>query len=250
MQPVFILSGEASGARALADILNGNGLACLASAFDIANPAPFALGHFLRSRNVGAADLIAGPDEVLDEYLSFVAGLVRAEHFCLEVGHDRMHVFSGRSSSPGQPPRLAGLIRQRQYRVVYLSRRRTFLQAALQQLAESREGQPATAQFVFDIERSQQQMRQLDRLSRQMGMWFRGYDRFHGLAQEAVFEAGLVSDTGARLLETIFDRPIANRAPSLPLDEPDLRAVVANGGEVLAAFAESPQAREVREVLG
>ena len=258
MQPVFMVAGEASGARQLADILNGNGLACLGAAFDVDTPYDYAFGRFLRSANVGAAELIAAPDEVLDEYLSYCAGLVRAERFCLELGHHCMHLFNGGTWMYGQRPHLIDYLRQRRYRVVHFIRRRLFEHAVRLQMAGDGDEPPATAPesravvgpFTLDIARCERDMRRLARLSTSMTAWFKGHDGYHDLALEAVFEAGMVSDSGAGLLEGIFDRPIASRVPSLRLEHHDIGRLVANAGEVMAAFADGPQAGEVRDLLG
>jgi hypothetical protein len=253
MRPVFILSGPASGVRELGDVLNGNGLACLASAFDIANPAEYGLGHFLRHCNVGAAELIAAPLQLLDDYLSHCAGLIRAERFCLEVHDDVMHIFNGGSWLLGQPPRLMGYIRERHYGVVHFSRRQPFVQALMRQMAEAgqaRSPEVASASFALDIRRCEQQIRLLEQFDRLMAAWVRGYDGFQRLTYEAVFEAGMVSDSGARLLEAMFDKPIVNRAPRLPVEHHDFRHLVSNAGDVIAAFADGPLAAEVHAVLG
>jgi hypothetical protein len=253
VQPVFIFSGPASGARALGDVLNGNGLACLGQPFDIANPAGYGLGHFLRSCAVGADELIASPDQVLGDYLSFCAETVRAERFCIEVRHDLMHIFNGRSCLFGQRPRLIDYIREHRYEAVHLARRQVFVQVLLRQLGERCPAPPndkAMAPVALDIRQCEQHIKQLERAGQLMAAWFRDYDRFHDLAHEAVFEAGAVSDGGAALLEAMFGKPVANRAPSLPVAHHDFRRLVANAGEVVAALAEGPRADEVRAVLG
>jgi hypothetical protein len=258
MQPVFIVAGKASGARRLADILNRNGLACLGAAFDVDTPYDYAFGRFLRSANVGAAELIAAPDEVLDEYLGYCAGLVRAERFCLELGYHCMHLFNGGTWMPGQRPRLIDCLRQRRWRVVHFTRRQVFEHAVRLQMPGAGDGLPpaapegtaAAVPFTLDIARCERDMRWLARLSTWMTAWFKGHDGYHDLAYEAVFEAGMVNDSGAGLLEAIFGLAIANRAPQLALEHHDYRRLIANAGEVTAAFAGGPQAREVRDLLG
>ena len=248
MQPVFIVAARASGVRELAAILNGNGLACLTSAFDIGNPYDYAFGQFLRRANVGAAELIATPDQVLDDYLSHCATLVRVERFCLELRHHAMHLFNGRAWLFGARPHLVPYLRRRQYRVVHFRRRGVFEHSVRLQMPEA-PGQGEVPAFNLDIARCERDLNLLKRLSHTMANWFDGYDRYHELAAEAVFEAGVVGDSGARLLEGLFDIPIANRTPPLPLAHHDFARLVGNAKEVLAAFAEGPHASEAAAVL-
>lgn len=248
MQPVFIVAARASGARELAHILNGNGLACLTSAFDIDNRYDYAFVQFLRRANVGAAEFIASPDRVLDDYLSHCAALVRAERFSLELRHHAMHLFNGHHWLFGQRPHLVSYLRERNYPAVHFRRRGLFEHSVRLQMPETDE-QGETPSFNLDIERCQRDLRLLEHMSKWMANWFKGYDRYHELASEAVFEAGVVSDSGARLLESLFDIPIANRTPPFPLAHHDLARLVNNAEEVLAAFAEGPHAGEVAAVL-
>ncbi len=248
MQPVFIVASEASGGRELAGVLSANGVALLAAAFDIENRYDYSFAHFLRSANVGAAELIATPDQVLDDYLSECADLVRDECFCLDVHPHFMHIFNGRSSVFGQRPNLVVYLRQRQFRVVQFGRRSLFEQAVRRQIPGVEPGQQSPG-FALDIKRCERDLRLLEHDRPRMANWFQGYDRFYDVAHGAVFEAGTVSDSGARLLEAIFDRPIANRTPPLPLQHHDLSRLVSNAAEVVAAFADSPQAEAARALL-
>ncbi len=248
MQPVFIVAAKASGARKLANILNGNGLACLTSAFDIDNPYDYAFGQFVRRANVGAAELIASPDQVLDDYLSHCAALVRAERFCLELRHHSMHLFNGRAWVFGQRPHLVPYLRQHKYRVVHFRRRGVFEHSVRLQMPEAA-GQGEVPAFNLDIPRCERDLNLLKRMSNMMTNWFDGYDRYHELAAEAVFEAGVVSNSGVRLLERLFDVPIANRTPPLPRAHLDFAHLIGNAKEVLAAFAEGPYASEAAAVL-
>jgi len=60
----------------------------------------------------------------------------------------------------------------------------------------------------------------------------------------------VVSEPGARLLESLFDIPIANRTPPLPLAHHDFADRVGNAKEVMAALADGPNAREAAALLG
>jgi len=249
MQPVFIVAAKASGARELAAILNGNGLACLTAAFDTNNPYAYAFGQFLRRANVTATELIATPDQVLDDYLSHCATLVRAERFCFEQGYRSMHLFNGRAWQFGQPPHLVPYLRRRRYHVVHFRRRGRLEHTVRLQMPETAAEGDAAA-FDLDMERCERDLRMLERMSNWMTIWFRGYGRYHELACEAVFEAGVVSDSGARLLEALFDIPIAKRTLPLPLAHHDLARLVGNAKDVLAAFADGPYGSEAAALLG
>jgi len=249
MQPVFIVAARASGVRELASILNGNGLACLTAAFDFANHYDYAFAQFLRRANVGAAELITAPDQVLDDYLSHCASLVRAERFSLELRHHSMHLFNGRAWQFGHQPHLVTYLRQRQFRVVHFRRRNVFEHSVRLQMAQNvGEGEAPAANL--DIGRCKRDLDLLKRTSKWMTSWFQGYDRYHDLAWEAVFEGGAVSDAGVRLLESLFDIPLANRTPPLPLVHHDLARRIGNAEEVMAALADSPHAREAAALLG
>lgn len=249
MQPIFIVAAKASGARELATILNGNGLACLTAAFDIDNRYDYGFGQFLRRANVGAAEIIATPDQVLDDYLSHCAALVRAERFSLELRHHSMHLFNGSAWLFGQRPRVVSYLRQRQFHVIHL-RRRNLVEHSVRLQMPQTSGKGEARPFRLDIKRCERDLRALGQISKWMASWFQDYDRYHELAAEAVFEAGAVSDSGARLLESVFDIPIANRAPPLPLTHHDFAYLIGNAKEMMAALADGPHAGEVAALLG
>jgi len=257
MQPVFILSFAASGTPALVAVLNANGVTCLGAAFDIDNRYEYALAHFLESRNVGAAELIAAPGAVLDEYLTYCAELVRSERFCVDVDTDFVHLFNGRAFSPGQRPRLADFIRERQFRTVHFSHRGVFEQAVRLQLRQDFQTGPGAAgaagrvgePFILNIARCERQLRLSAGIVKRMEAWFEGDENHVDVAYEDVFEQDCVSGAGVSLLESLFGCEIADRtlhgtAPGA------LDGLVGNAGEVIEAFAGGPYAEEVQRVLG
>jgi len=167
MQPVFIVAAKASGARELAHILNGNGVACLTAAFDIDNRYDYALGQFLRKANVGAAEFIASPDQVLDDYLSHCATLVRAERFSFELRHHSIHLFNGRAWQFGEQPHLVSYLRQRQFCVVHFHRRNLFEHSVRLQMPQTAGGGETPA-VNLDIRRCERDLKLLERTSNLM----------------------------------------------------------------------------------
>jgi len=255
MQPVFILSSEASGTPALVQVLNANGVTCLGAAFDIDNRYEYALAHFLESRNVGAAELIAAPDAVLEEYLTYCAELVRSEHFCLDVDIDFVNLFNGRAFSIGQRPRLADFIRERQFRVVHFSHRGVFEQAVRLQLRQDARTAPGAAgtasrnsePFVLNIPQCARRLQLSAGIAKRMEAWFKGYENQAELIYEDVFEQDRVSEAGAGLLGGLFGCEIADR--TLHGAGAGAIGLVSNAAEVIEAFAGSPYAEEVQRVL-
>ncbi len=262
MQPVFILSSGASGTSALVEVLNANGMTCLGAAFDIDNRYEYALAHFLESRNVGAAELIAGPDPVLDEYLTSCAELVRNARFCLDVDVDFMHLFNGRANSFGQRPHLVDYIRERQFRSVHFSRRGVFAEAVRLQLPHRLGANPKAAgaasgalePFNLNIQLCERHMHRSAAAAKRMETWFRGDEAHADLAHEDVFDEDGVSEAGASLLARLFGGDITDRSlhsSASTAGAPDgLDGRVGNARDVIEAFAGGPYAEEVQQVLG
>ena len=255
MQPVFILSFAASGTPALVKVLNANGVTCLGAAFDITNRYEYGLAHFLESRNVGAAELIATPDAVLDEYLTYCAELVRSERFCLDVDTDFVHLFSGRAFALGKRPHLADFIRERQFRIVHFSHRGGFEQAVRLQLRHDPRASPEAAAagragepLILNIAHCERQLRLSAGIAKRMEAWFAGYANRVELIYEDVFEQDCVSEAGASLLESLFGCEIADR--SLQGSAAGAIGLVSNAREVIKAFAGTPYAEEVQRLLG
>jgi hypothetical protein len=258
MRPTFIIARRRGGSDALGEILRLNGLTFFDDALDVQNPRDYSLGSFLRGCNVGAAELLATPDVILEEYLCWCEDRAGSDRFCVESKDDVLHVFNGGAWAHGQRPNFVHHIRDHHYPLVFLVRRQVFRQALEVLMLEAAGGHgpgpgetmPSPAPFAVDVRRCQALMKRAADTAALMGRWFRRHPAYHEIIFEDVFADDAVSESGAARLEEVFGTRLVSRVCTIRSSRLDLRNLVTNRDELIAAFAGGPHAEEVKSVLG
>ncbi len=196
---------------------------------------------------------------IFEAYCAYLRSISEHGASLLDIKYYSWHHLNSCFVLPHEPPTLVGFVREANWSVVHLVRENLFALYCSTRLGEktktwhrdkggSRKG--GWPSLTIDVKACRLEMDRLRAATSLFNEWFEGYDKFHHLTYERLFDGEAFSSEVEMTFERMFDEsPVKPFIPPLQKVTPRLRNLVEDGEEVVREFEGTPYHSMVSEAL-